>query len=144
MEYRKFGDTFVLRLDPKEEICGSLLALAESEHITFAEISGLGAVNDFTVGAFNTETKEYCSNTFSGIYEIVSLTGTLSTKDGKPYLHVHFAAGDEQGQVVGGHLNRANISATAEIVVRTINGTVEREFSDKVGLNLFSFEKGIL
>lgn len=141
MEYRKFGDTFVLRLEPNEEICGSILALAEAENIALAEISGLGAVDEFTVGAFNTETKEYRSNTFRGIYEIVSLTGTLTRKDGAPYLHAHFAAGDLQGQVVGGHLNRANISATAEIVIRAIAGTVERKFSEAIGLNLFSFEK---
>lgn len=140
MEYRKFKDTFVLRLEPKEEICKSLVALAEAEHITLAEISGLGAVNDFTVGAFNTVTKQYLSNTFKGIYEILSLTGTLTTKEGKPYLHVHFAAGDEQGYVVGGHLNRATISATAEIIVRTIEGRVERQFNDEIGLNLVSFE----
>lgn len=86
-------------------------------------------------------TKRYLSNTFKGIYEILSLTGTLTTKEGKPYLHVHFAAGDEQGQVVGGHLNRATISATAEIIVRTIEGRVERHFNDEIGLNLFSFGK---
>ena len=143
MEYKKFKDTFVLRLEPKEEICESLVVLAEAEHITLAEISGLGAVNEFTVGAFNTETKEYRSNTFSGIYEIVSLTGTLTTKEGKPYLHVHFAAGDEQGHVVGGHLNRATISATAEIIVRTIEGRVERQFNDEIGLNLFSFKNKV-
>lgn len=42
MKYRKFKDIFVLRLEPKEEICESFVALAEAEHITFAEISGLG------------------------------------------------------------------------------------------------------
>ena len=116
------------------------MALAEAGHITLAEISGPGAVNDFTVGAFNTETKQYFSNTFKGIYEILSLTGTLTTKEGKPYLHVHFVAGDEKGHVVGGHLNRATISATAEIIVRTIEGRVERQFNDEIGLNLVSFE----
>lgn len=43
MKYRKFKDTFVLRLEPKEEICERLVALAEAEHITFAEISDPGA-----------------------------------------------------------------------------------------------------
>ena len=57
-----------------------------------------------------------------------------------PYLHAHFAAGDAKGHVVGGHLNRAVISATAEIVLNLIPGTVERKFSEEIGLNLFDFQ----
>ena len=58
MKYRKFGGTFVLRLDPKEKICGSLVTLAEAGHITLAKISGLSVMNEFTVGEFNAERKE--------------------------------------------------------------------------------------
>ena len=87
------------------------------------------------------------SNFLSYSSAAISITkqepGTLTTKEGKPYLHVHFAAGDEQGHVVGGHLNRATISATAEIIVRTIEGRVERHFNDEIGLNLFSFENKV-
>ena len=37
------------------------------------------------------------------------------------------------------HLNRAIISATAEIQIQVIDGEIGREFSDEIGLNLFKF-----
>ena len=116
MEYKRFGDTLVLRLDPPEEICESITAAARAENIALAESSGIGAADRFTVGVYNTVTTEYRSNTLNGAYEIVSLTGTLTSKDGEPYLHLHFSAGDENGRVSGGYLNRAAVSATAEII----------------------------
>ena len=62
MEYRRFEDNIILRADPGEEICECLLRTAEKEDIMLAEISGLGAVNEFTTGVFDTETKEYHAN----------------------------------------------------------------------------------
>lgn len=41
--------------------------------------------------------------------------------------------------VVGGHLNRAVVSATREMVVTAIPGAVDRAFSDEIGLNLLKF-----
>lgn len=139
MEYKRFGDTLIMRLDPKEEICQGLVDVADKEQIALAEISGLGAVNDFTTGVFDTVKKEYHSNQLQGAFEIVSLTGTITRKEGKPYLHAHMSAGDDKGNVFGGHLNRAVVSATAEIVIRIISGSVDRKFNDEIGLNLLEF-----
>ncbi|HJC62796.1 MAG TPA: DNA-binding protein [Candidatus Blautia merdavium] len=139
MEYRRFGNTVYLRLDPGEEILEEVEKLAEKEKIALAQISGIGAVNDFTAGVYNTVSKEYHSIRFQGAYEIVSLSGTVTQKDGEVYLHIHMSAGDEEGKVSGGHLNRAVISATGEIVLQITEGTVERKFSEEIGLNLFRF-----
>ena len=128
-----------MRIDPGEEICEQLIAVAQKEEISLSEISGLGAINDFTTGVFDTARKEYHSNHFTGTFEIVSLTGTLTRKAGEVYLHAHFSAGDEKGNVFGGHLNRAVVSATAEIIIRIINGEVGRSFHEEIGLNLFCF-----
>ena len=140
MDYRRFQDTIVVRMDRGEEILEQLKIVAEKENIRLAEISALGAVNDFTVGVFKTDEKKYYANSFQGSFEIVSLTGTVSTMDGAYYAHLHMSAGNDKGEVFGGHLNRAVISATCEMVVRVIGGSVDRAFSDEVGLNLFKFD----
>ena len=126
-------------MDRGEEILEQLKAVAEKEHVQLADVSALGAVNDFTVGVFDTEKKEYHANHFEGAYEIVSLVGTVSTKDGEFYAHLHMSAGDGKGAVFGGHLNRAVISATCEMVIQIIDGQVDRRFDETIGLNLFRF-----
>ena len=139
MEYRKFGNTLVVRIDKGEEILESVKVLAEKENIKLASIQALGAINDFTVGVLDTATRQYKSNSFTGAYEIVSLTGTINTKNDAFYCHLHLAAGNDKGSVFGGHLNRAVVSATCEMIVTLIDGRVDREFSDEIGLNLFKF-----
>ena len=139
MEYKKFGNTLIVRLDRGEEVVDRLLELARREHITLASVNGLGAADDVTVGVYFPATQEYKSNQFQGEYEIISLHGTLTTQEDQPYGHFHMSIGDQEGRVFGGHLNRAVISATCELVVTCLPGETDRVFSDDVGLNLISF-----
>ena len=139
MEYRRFGNTIVARIDRGEEILAAVKEIAEAEHIQLASVSALGATNDFTVGVYSVDEKQYHANDFKGNYEIVSLTGTINTMNGEFYTHLHMSAGDEKGQVFGGHLNRAVVSAVCEMVITVIGGVVDRRFSQEIGLNLFRF-----
>ena len=139
MEYRRFENTIVMRIDKGEEILEKVKEVAMRENIKLASISALGATNDFTVGVFKTEEKKYYSNNFNGDFEIVSLTGTINTMNGEFYSHLHMSAGDSEGKVFGGHLNRAVISATCEMVINIIEGRVDRIFNEEIGLNLFTF-----
>ena len=109
------------------------------EEIGLASVQALGAINSFTVGVFKTDEKKYMANEFEGSYEIVSLTGTINTMNGEFYCHLHMSAGNEKGEVFGGHLNRAVVSATCEMVIRLIDGVVDRRYDEEVGLNLFQF-----
>ena len=139
MEYKRFDNTIFARIDKGEEILEQLKEIALQEHIKLANVSALGAINDFTVGVFKTAEKKYYANEFQGYYEITSLTGTITTMNGEYYAHLHMSAGNEKGEVFGGHLNRAIVSATCELVITVIDGTVERRFDEEVGLNLFQF-----
>ena len=139
MEYRKFGDTYIVRMDPGEEILTQLKVFAEQEGVKLASVTALGAVKGFTVGVFDTGAKVYKSNRFQGVYEIVSLVGTINTMNDAFYCHLHMCAADQEGHAFGGHLNEAVISATCELVVTCLPGRTDRVFSDEVGLNLISF-----
>lgn len=137
MKYKRFDKTIVVRIDRGEEILDKIRELAIAENIKLASVTALGATNDFTVGVFNTAEKKYYANEFKGAFEIVSLTGTINTMDGQFYTHIHMSAGNDKGEVLGGHLNRAVVSATCEMTVTVIDGEVDRYRDDDVGLNLF-------
>ena len=136
MDYRRFSDTYILRLDPGEDIVEELARLAEKEDIQLAEINGLGAVDDFTVGVFDIAEKRFLPRRFQGAYEIVSLHGNLTQGHS---LHLHMSAGDAEGQVRGGHLKQARVSVTAEIFIRRIEGRVDRIYDAGRGLSLMGF-----
>ena len=140
MEYKRQRNTIIVRVDKGEDIIKELLSLSDKENILFASISGLGAVNDIELGIFDTSAKKYRSKRLIGDFEITSLVGSLSRKDHKPYIHVHMSVGNVlTNEFVGGHLNKAIVGATAEIVLNVVEIVVEREFVEEIGLNLFKF-----
>ena len=53
MEYRRFGNTIALRLDPGDEIVASVLAAAQKENVTLASVTGIGGTDDAEVGVFD-------------------------------------------------------------------------------------------
>ena len=139
MEYKRFDKDIVVRIDKGEEILEKIKEVVIRENIKLATVTALGATNEFTVGVFKTEEKKYYSNSFQGDFEIVSLTGSINTMNDEFYTHIHMSAGDEKGNVFGGHLNKATVSATCEMFIHVIEGKVDRELSQDIGLNLFKF-----
>lgn len=137
MKYKRFDNVIVARIDKGEEILEQIKNIALKENIKLANVNALGATDDFTVGVYKVDEKKYYSNSFKGAYEIVSLTGSINTMNGEFYTHMHMSCGDEKGQVVGGHLNRAVVSATCEMFINIINGEIDRFKDEEVGLNLF-------
>lgn len=139
MEYRRFNNTIVCRIDRGEEILDKIKEVALKENIKLANVNALGATNEFKVGVFKPEEKKYYSNEFKGDFEIVSLTGTINTMNGEFYTHIHMSAGNDKGELFGGHLNKAVVSATCEMIINIIDGVVDRKFDEDIGLNLFKF-----
>ncbi len=140
MEYRKYPQGYVLRLDPNDEVMDCLTRLAQREDIRLASVTGLGAAKDVTVGLFNVAEKKFYGKHCVGEYAVSALTGNITRKDGGPYLHVHITIGDPaKGETYAGHLTSCVMSATAEIFVQVWDGEVGRRFDEEIGLNLLEF-----
>lgn len=139
MDYKVYSkDTapvIALRLDPGDEVIESILALAEKEKIQAGIVEGIGATDDVTIGIMDLNSREYKLTHYTEPFEITSLMGNLSRKDGEAYLHSHINLGGVDGSVVGGHLDRAVISITAEIFIRVIDGEIDRKYHDEIGVN---------
>lgn len=139
MEYRRFGNKIIARIDKGEEILTTIKEISLKENIKLASVQALGATDEFTVGVYKVDEKKYYANEFKGYFEIVSLTGTINTMDGEIYTHIHMSAGNDKGEVFGGHLNKAIVSATCEMVIDIIDGNVDRKYDEETGLNVFRF-----
>ena len=140
MEFRRFWDIYVIRMDRGEEIIAALTAFCAQEGVKLASVEALGAADHVVIGLYDVGAKQYHRHAFDEPMEITSLLGNVSTKDGETYLHLHINLCREDMSVIGGHLNECRISATCEMFVRRLDGAVERKLDEAVtGLNLYEF-----
>ncbi len=85
-----------------------------------AIVSGIGMMRDVTLAFWNG--REYIQHHVKGPVEVLSLQGNFSKKEGQSFLHCHVVLGQEDGSVVGGHLMRATVNVTNEIVIQKLSG----------------------
>ena len=139
MEYKRYCDKIVLRLDKNDEVITCLKAVAEKERITAASVQGIGATDNFTVGVFDLDKKDYERFSYTGNHEINVIAGNFTVVDNKPYVHAHITCTGKGGKVVGGHLFECFISLTGELVISLVGGEITRAFDPSVGINVLSF-----
>ena len=143
MEYRKFDDTYYLRLDIGDEVISSITQVCENENITLAGVQGIGGCKNAVTGVYNLESKSYSEERIEALLEIVSLIGNITEVEGKPFLHAHavFAYKDDNGitKTLAGHLLSAVIGLTGEIIITPQSGSIGRKVNDELGIKTWDF-----
>ena len=135
-----FIDRYVLSLDNHVSIVEALTAFCAEKRISAGTVSGIGAISSATFRFLDPATKQYVDKTFDEQMEITNLTGNLSVKDKKPYLHLHATAGRRDYTCVGGHLLDARVNGACELVVHRFSmNSFGRRFDEETGLNLYDF-----
>lgn len=146
MEYKQFGNKYFIRINPNQPIVSTLKEFCKARKITLGTISGLGSLKSVTLGFFDPKTKKYQEKTFEDFLEMASLTGNITMKDGEPVLHLHTVVAGDNYKALAGHMAEAQVSLTAEIIIETVKGRIEKEYDATTGLNLMkmSAEKPVV
>lgn len=134
------GRTFVTKLDYQADLLEELNKICQHEYIKAGYIQVIGAISSLKYGFFDQDEKEYTYNTYAydESMEIVSCSGNVSVKDGKPFCHMHIVASDKKGKCVGGHLVAGTSVYAAEVVIQEILGEdLIRELDETTKLTLW-------
>ena len=134
MDYRFFDKVGYVRMDRGDEIISGLLKICSEEGIKSATFSGIGGCSEAEIQTFIPETGSFETQTLTGMLELVSLTGNITTDDaGNHYHHTHavFSYKDNgEHCIVGGHLKSVTVLYTAEIELRPVIGGVIKRMND--------------
>jgi uncharacterized protein len=86
---------------------------------------------------FDWETKEYQEFSIDEQVEVLALTGDICEKDdGNPQVHAHVVVGMKDGTTRGGHLRKAWVRPTLEVVLTESPAHLKRTFDPNSGLML--------
>jgi predicted DNA-binding protein with PD1-like motif len=122
------GKRHILVLHRGEELMESLEKYARQTGLRTASVQGIAAAQEIVVGSYDFEAGKFTDRTFRGNFEINSIMGNISLDEGKAVPHIHIAASDTGGHCIGGHLQRAIISVTAELFLDECDMTVSRAY----------------
>ena len=135
MKYRKVGEKIFVSLQTGDLINKSLMEISVKENISNAWINGIGAIDSVEVGYMDVVNKKYQKRNFNDNYELISLIGNITIKDGVPFVHTHITFSDTEYKVFGGHLFDAKITATGEIILTVADSKIDRQFNENVGIH---------
>ena len=128
-----------VRFDVGDDVVSAVREAAEKHGITAGSVMGIGATDCFTVGVYDPAKKAYDEFEFTGSHEITSLTGNVTTMNGKTYVHLHITCAGAGGKIVGGHLLRARVSVTGEAYINICPAVIEREYDPSFNFNRIVF-----
>ena len=143
MNFRVDDSRILLTLAKGDYINRTFESFAEVKGIGCAWINGIGALENPEIGYFSIENKSYNRKHLIGEFELTSLIGNISIKEGKPYVHSHVTFSDTNYKVFGGHLFDAKITAAGEFIMQLGNDDINRKINQDIGLSLWCLEKNL-
>ena len=144
MQYRKFDKTYYIRADKGDEIIGCILEVCKREKIASAIYSGIGGCSAAEIQTFIPEEGSFETHSISGLLELVSMNGSVTTGGGGELFHHTHAVfsykKDGEHRMSGGHMRSVTVLYTAEIELRPVTGgVIERKKDPETGTGFWSF-----
>ncbi len=131
----------IAKLEKGDDIYKSISKIVVENNIKTGVLWMIGAVAKARIGYYNEEKREYEVHEINEPCEISGISGNVSLKDGKPFVHAHIHVSDKTGKTYGGHLlEGCIISVTGELFIIESKDYIERKNDPEFDLALFSIE----
>ena len=140
MQYKQVGKDHFIYIEKNEKVMDTLTRFCIDKGISNAKLSGVGAVKETEIGAYDTIKKEYIRKEYSDILELVSFEGNITLKDGSPFPHAHVVLSDHNMSTAGGHLFETTVAAVGEFFLMEFDNDAYRELNEDVGLPCICLE----
>ncbi|MCK1474951.1 putative DNA-binding protein with PD1-like motif [Bradyrhizobium sp. LB8.2] len=129
--------TFAVVMDGGDEVLDCLKLFVAKERITAAQITAIGAFSEVTLKYFDWTRKAYVENRVDEQVEVASLIGDVAVgPSGDPAIHIHVVVGKRDGAAMAGHLGKALVRPTLEIVVTESPAHLQKRLEPESGLAL--------
>ena len=140
MNFRIDNSQVLITLAKGDYINQTFESFSEIKGIGCAWLNGIGALENPEIGYYSIDDKSYHRKHFKGEFELISLLGNITMKEGKPFAHTHITFSDKNYKVFGGHLFDAKITAAGEFLMQLGNNNITREMNHEIGLSLWCLE----
>ena len=134
MQSKQVNKTYFIFLEKDEPVMKTLTEFCRKNGIQNGEISGIGAVKNIEIGAFDPGSKSYIHKIFDKTHELISCMGNVTLKDEVPFIHAHITFGDHDMNVKGGHVFAMTVAVVGEFYIRNFDGAIHRELNGDIGL----------
>lgn len=128
--------TFAIVFEKGDDVRQGLLEFANTNRFSDAHLNGIGALSEVTLGFFDPQQKTYKQIPITSQVEVLSFTGNIVQKDGKPRLHAHVVVGMSDGTAYGGHFLGGRVWPTLEVIVSEMPVHLRRRDDAESGLAL--------
>jgi predicted DNA-binding protein with PD1-like motif len=128
--------TFALVLQYGEDPMEEIRQFAAKEKLQACRFTAVGAFSEAEVGFFDFSIKDYVHIRFGEQTEVLSMMGDITTYEDKPKVHAHVVLGKRDGTACGGHLLKAAVHPTLEIILTESPSWMQRKMDARSGIPL--------
>lgn len=119
-----------------EDLLGAFEDWVEQSGLGAASLSGVGGFSEATLGYYDVDAQRYVDIPVAEQVEVLVLAGDVTCKGEEHQVHAHVVCGRRDGSAVGGHILRAVVRPTLELVVTETPAHLQRRHDEASGLAL--------
>lgn len=128
--------TFVLVFETGDEVVENLERFAAGNNLKSCSFTAIGAFENAVVGYFDFSIKDYKKIPVEEQVEVLMLSGNITMYENKLKLHAHAVLGRSDGSTVGGHLLKAYVKPTLEVILTEMPNFLMRKKNEEIGIPL--------